>query len=223
MPEQTLLIGMGIATALAVAALVAGLWLAGRRRRLDPVAARWRLLSAIGYTPTEDSLWRRPPRGSTAARRWTMPMDRTEVLFTELPDGGSRWAVGLHQYDTLTIHLEERTEPPGDPHGLPFTSGIGAIDDRFRLSSDTPRASIALVHDPKVVRALLDMPWLSLSIHGDQLVIQDRQGRSRQKLHPRGGPGPAWAAAEREVHQRALALILVILGFFHAYDRDLER
>jgi hypothetical protein len=201
--------------------ILAVLLLGRRRRRFSPPEIRWHALQKVGYQPREDSVWRRPKKGELAPRRWSMPIERTVVTHTELPNGGSRWTVSLHQYATLTLQIEERAGGGRAVTTHPFPSGISRLDERFVIASETPSSTAAVVHDPAVVASLLEVPFVSLSIHGDELRLDDPDGRGvAALLSGKRRPSPKeQAAAVEELHGRVLALVLVILRFFRDFDQ----
>jgi hypothetical protein len=181
--------------------LLVGLMFMGFRRRRSPSEVRQTMLGRLGYVPESD-------------RRWWQPVNRTKVVFYELPDGGWRWTIALTRYNTLTLQVEEAHDPARPLTGVPFSTGIDAMDERFLTSSEMPAQCMALASHPVVVRCMLAMPFLSMHVRGDELVIEDLSRRGMKRLL---GQDEASARpdkrmkAEAEVHQASLALATVIL------------
>lgn len=195
--------------AVGVAVLLFGVLLVGvglvvsgsRRPRAASAEARDDGLAELGYSPA-------------GPKRWSQPVNRTKIVYYELPTGGGRWTVPLTRYNTLNLQVEERENPARESAGTVFSTSVPAMDERFVTSSDRPAQCIALATNPTVVRCMLAMPFLSMQIRGDELVIEDLERAGLRKLlhgDPLVAPPAKREAAEKEVHQATIALATVIL------------
>jgi hypothetical protein len=181
--------------------LVFGLVVMSLRRRRSPSEVREAMLGRLGYVPE-------------SAKRWWQPVNRTKIVFHELPDGGLRWTVALTRYNTLTLQVEEAQDPARPLAGVPFSTGIDAMDERFLTSSEMPAQCMALATHQVVVRCMLVMPFLSMHVRGDELVIEDLSRRGMKRLLDQDEASARLdkrLKAEAELHQAALALATVIL------------
>lgn len=192
-------VGLG-AMALGVAMLLAGVLLLGARRRRTPGDGRAEALGRLGYSPD-------------GPKRWSQPINRTRVVFQELPAGGYQWTVQLTRYNTLTMQVEERDHPAHPSAGQIFATQHPAMDARFVVSSELPAQAVALATNTKVIRFMLATPFLSLHLRGDELVFEDPELRGLKKLlgGSTNGTAAKKRAAEKEVHEATIALATVIL------------
>ncbi len=207
-PIILLLLAAAIAIVVVFAAFVffdaVVLWL--RRLRggsVNPQAREDTLLS-LGYAPAGPGKWSRPVKGSS-------------LLFEELPDGGWRWLVRMNRYNTLTLQVEERSSGAQLPKI--FSTEVPAIDARFLVSSPLASQTLALVTAPKVNNAMLAMPYLSLRLEADELILEDPDLqclRTLLKAEPRIGADKANLEAEFETHQAAATLVTAILGTLYS-------
>lgn len=187
--------------ALAGAGLVVGLvlWSRSRGQAGGAVAPlRTEVLESLGYEPF----------GS----QWRMRMARSDLLFEPVGDGW-RWSVTLPRYNTLTLRVDERANRNRPaPWGEIFETRNPEIDERFEVSSPLPAQTLALLMDPKVTTAMLGMPFLSMSLKGDELVIDDPalQGVAAAARRATG------RSAEVEVHRSVVALVMSIHGALYS-------
>ncbi|HHO53171.1 MAG TPA: hypothetical protein ENK18_20425 [Deltaproteobacteria bacterium] len=206
-PTILLIIAVLVVLAIAIAAVVfiAAVGLLWRRFRgsgPDPQAREDTLLS-LGYAPA-------------GPNRWSRPIKNTALIFEEL-DGGWRWSVQLPRYNTLTLAVEERSGGKSLPNS--FATEVPAIDERFLVSSHLAAQALALVTAAKVNNAMLAMPYLSMSLRADELVLDDPQLRSMRALlggEPQVGTSSESLEAEIEAHQAAATLVTAILGTLYS-------
>jgi hypothetical protein len=215
-PWELRLLMLGAVLVSVAAAVLAAFVIVGSasaRRRPSPQAQRWELISRLGYSPTEDSQWRKNTPGARRERKWTKRLDHGVVTLTELTSGGFRWMVRLELYNTVTLQLDERDGPTRAALEHPFATGVPEVDQRFVASADVPDEARPLLNDPEVVRCLLAVPFLWMHIHGDELVLQDRDGAGVKRLLPtiRKPDRSQVLHAEAEILMRVEALIIVFL------------
>jgi hypothetical protein len=176
----------------------------GRRRQGDADDHHAEELARLGYLPA-------------GPMRWSLPVNRTSLLFHETPSGGLRWTVQLTRYNTLTLQVEERSRRDASMLGSEFSTDIPAVKERFVTRSERAAQCLALASNPAVVRCMLAMPYLSMILRGDELIIDDSERRGLQKLL---GPGAPTAerrrAAEAELHRAVQALVISILDALYS-------
>lgn len=194
---------VGILAALGVGALglaaLAALWWSRSLSGGPSSASSQSVLEGLGYEPV-------------GVGQWRMRMARTDLEF-EQPDGGWRWKVTLPRYNTLTLRVEELGNGSrGTALGEIFQTRNPEIDGRFEVSSPLPAQTLALLMDHKVVGAMVDMPFLSFTLQGDELTIVDprRQGLSIAAQRSAG------RSPEVEVHRSVVALVMAVLGALYA-------
>lgn len=195
--------GLSILVLVAVAAvaailLFAGLllWLRWRRRRVDPLARR-EMLENAGYT-------------SAGPGQWSLKIEDTALVFDDGEKGpaGWRWTVRLPRYNTMTLTVTERSEASAGQMERTFTSEIEELDARFVLTAALPARTLPLVANRSVASAMLALPYLSLRLAADELVIEDPKLEGLAKLTGSTAVGTKAAlAAEAELHQRVLVLV----------------
>lgn len=187
------LIVVGGLGALLVIAVAAGLML--KTRAPDPAALLAEGLEKLDYAKRDE-------------RTWTRPMQGTLLEFSERPDG-LRWHVRLPRYNTMTLQIEEAQG--GRTVGNPFKAGVSDLDARFSLGSPQPDRLVTLLKVPKVQKAVLKVPHLSLELSADELIIQD-PGRAGVKSMTELSP----VDAELYVHSAVINLINALFGSLYA-------
>lgn len=198
-----ILLLVGILAALGVAVLatvgVAAFWWIRSQGGAGSGAGVESSIESLGYEPN-------------GSGQWKMRMARTDLLFEHSDGGGWRWIVNLPRYNTLTLRVEERANPSrGSAIGEIFETRNPEFDQRFEVSSPLPAQTLALLMDPKVVGAMLGMPFLSLTLKGDELVIADAQRVGLQRA-----PRDTGRSAEVEVHRAVVGLVMSIVGTLYA-------
>jgi hypothetical protein len=148
------LVCVGLAAVLVLAFTVAVAVALLRRNRPSP-QAREEALASIGYR--------------RAGEAWAREVYGAKMFFEEKQ--GWRWSVRLPRYNTLTLAVEERAS--GLPMDGAFEAGHPDLDLRYVFGSERAAQTVALVRSRKVIEALLAIPWLSMALHADELVIAD--------------------------------------------------
>ncbi|MEQ1505595.1 MAG: hypothetical protein ABMB14_25400 [Myxococcota bacterium] len=199
-PELALIAGAvcvaAVAAAVVAAALVVAVVVVRRRRAGSPVA-REDALRELGYTQVD-------------AKTWTRPVPSTAVVFTD--GAGFTWTVRLPRYNTLTLQVEERDGGTATVIGAPFPTGNPKVDERFAVSSERAAQALALATHWKVVAAMTAMPWLSLRLRADELVLADPQKRGLGKP---ANPVAA-LAAEKELHLAVAVLVTAVIDSLYS-------
>ncbi|MBX2797521.1 MAG: hypothetical protein KTR31_07635 [Myxococcales bacterium] len=191
-----------IALVMALLAFVGGAaWFVRRGAGANP-KGHAEMLSGLGYMPAGDD-------------QWAIDLPQTKLVFTN--QSGWRWSVQLPRYNTLTLEVVERLPGVEAPPGA-FDPRNPELANRFYVSSKLPAQTIALLGARKVSHAMLAMPYLSLALRGDELVIDDAQCQSLARMLGTGAvPGTSQTLdAEAEVHQAVLTLVTAILGTLYS-------
>jgi hypothetical protein len=193
---ELVLLGGALCSVLGVlltAVALGGLFMLWMRRRPSR-AAYEDALAELGYQSSGPNLWSRPLHGSALVfdeRQW-------------------RWIIRLPRYNTLTLHVEERTSGRIPNHPL-FESEVGPLDERFLMGSGRAAQTLALVRSREVGGAMLSLPSLSLQLHGDELIIET--SRLSQKAWT-----PAAIRAELERHEDVAGLVVAVFGCLYAKE-----
>lgn len=200
------LIGAGVLCLLLAAAMVLCLLLVivAVWMRRPAAQSRDEMLEEIGYK-------------HLSSEQWSLPVFDTSIVFEEKQ--GWRFTVRLPRYNTMSLNIEER-QGGASPAFAPFQTDNPELDARFVMASERAAQSIALARNRDVGRALLAMPYLSLRLHGDELVLSDQARRGLAKLTTKTKEGPAMdkVAAERLIHERVVALVGAIFDCMYAKD-----
>jgi hypothetical protein len=196
-PFELVLLGGAVCSVLGIllaAVAVAGLIFIWMRRRPSRDAYE-EALEGLGYQ-------------SAGPSQWSMPLHASALVFDERT---WRWSIRLPRYNTLTLHIEERTSGRIPKHPL-FESEVGPLDERFLMGSGRAAQTVALVRNREVGTAMLSLPSLSLELHGDELIVSSTR--------PSGQPDwtRAGIAAERELHHSVMALVVAIFGCLYAKE-----
>lgn len=206
-PEIALLVSgvlcVGFAVVGTLVSAVVILFFVRRRRRASP-AARADVLAFLGYQPTGD-------------RGWSMPLYGTTLVFD---DGGTgwRWTVRLPRYNTLTLQIEERASGTV-PEGRELLTENPVLDARLAMGAERSAQSVALVTNRAVGDALLAVPWVSLRLRGDELVLEDPALRGLAKLGNGAKPGTAnGIVAEGDVHRAVVALVSALFDSLYSKE-----
>jgi hypothetical protein len=175
---------------LVLVGLVAAVWFL-RGRRVDP-EARPNALRELGYAPVGEGRWSRKLEGSAL----------------EFRDGATwRWSIRLPRYNTLTLQIRERSAVNLAEVSGAFLADNEVLDQRFVFSSERAAQTLPLVQSRRVGSALLALPNLAFTLHGDELVIEDP---GRQGWKKAVGPSPSPAAAlkaELDIHRSVAELV----------------
>ncbi len=186
---------VGVGLVLASVALV--VWSRGPAERLDK---RQEWLEDLSYRPTGPHQWSRPTVGAVIVFHDTgAPKQK-----------GFRWSVQLPRYNTLTLEVAERAAQ-GAPTGPGvFLTEVPEIDARFVVRSPLAAQTMALLTNPRVVKAMLAMPYLQMVLRADELVLHDSE---RACLDRPGG--------EREMHLAVATLVTAMLTTLYAQSGTL--
>ena len=189
-------IAVGVVLLLAAVALV--VWSRGPAQRRD---RRQDWLEDLSYRPTGPHQWTRPAVGAS-------------IVFHDegaRNQKGFRWSVQLPRYNTLTLEVIERIAPDAQPTGGGvFLTELADIDQRFVVRSPLAAQTMALLTNPRVVKAMLAMPFLSMVLRADELVIYDADQRCLQQ---QGG--------EHEMHLAVATLVTAMLTTLYAQSGTL--
>jgi hypothetical protein len=178
-----LLVGLAV---VAVAAVLLFFFL--RRGRAPAGPDRAEILRDLGYLPAGAGSWSRKFQG-------------TAIVFTETK--GWRWTIRLPRYNTLSVQIEERASGKV-PDGRVFEADDSDFDGRFVMASELAAQAVALVTNHAVKKSLLTMPYVSLRLKGDELVLDDPELRSLGGAKP---GSPEAVEAEREAHMSVAVLV----------------
>lgn len=178
-----ILVGLGV---VGVAAVLA--FFLFRRSRAPEGPDRAEVLRDLGFVPS-------------GAGSWTRKFQGTAIVFSEAK--GWRWTIRLPRYNTLSVVVEERASGRV-PDGRVFEVDDSDFDARFVVASELAAQAIALVTNHAVRKALLAMPFVSLKLKGDELVLDDPEQRSLGGA--KVGSAPA-IEAEREAHMCVAVLV----------------
>jgi len=189
-------IAIGVGLVFAAVALV--VWARGPAESLDRRRA-W--LEEMGYQ-------------STGPHEWTRPAVGASIVFHDEgtpKQKGFRWSIQLPRYNTLTLEIVERAAPDPTPTGQGvFLTEIPEVDARFVVRSPLAAQTMALLTNPRVVKAMLAMPHLQLVLRADELVLHDAE---RVSLDKPGG--------EPEMHMAVATLVTAMLTTLYAQSGTL--
>lgn len=189
-------IAIGVGLLLAAVALVMWSRAPGERRN-----KREEFLEELSYQATGDHDWTRPTVGAA-------------IVFHDVgspKQEGFRWSVQLPRYNTLTLEIVERAAPDPSPTGSGvFLTEMPEVDARFVVRSPLAHQTMALLTNPRVVKAMLAMPYLHLVLRADELVLYDAQ---RTCLRQPGG--------EHEMHMAVATLVTAMLTTLYAQSGTL--
>lgn len=197
-----LLIGIG-ALCFASAAAMVGLLVAAVLGRIV-----WRWLSSDSG-PSRDEMLEEVGYQKLSSGGWTRPLFDTHISFDDTK--GFRWTIRLPRYNTLSLAVEERSGGE-TPRMNAFVSEVPELDARFLIASERAAQTVALVRNPAFGSALLALPYVSLRLHGDELVLQNpkRVGAS--------GSGKVAVTSEREIHEAVAVLVGTMFDCMYARD-----
>lgn len=172
------------------------------RRRRPSATARQDALEAVGF--------RRAGTG------WSMPLYGTALVFDD-GKAGWCWTVRLPRYNTLTLQVEER-DSGIVPEGRVFEVGHPGLDARFVMAAERSAQTQALVGNRTFANAMLAMPFLSLKLKGDELILVDP---TLKGLAKRSGGSvvlgtPKTIAAECDVHQAVAVLTTALFDSLYS-------
>ncbi|MEZ4236935.1 MAG: hypothetical protein R3F59_12445 [Myxococcota bacterium] len=188
-----------IVVGLACVAAVGWLLMRRRRSRVDP-AAREAMLDRVGY--------------ARAGAAWTRTLDDNAVIvFEEGP--GWKWTVRLPRYNTMSLTVRERSA--AEPLSGAFEAGIADLDQRFVFASPLAAQTVGLVGNGSVANALLGVPWLSMSLGADELVVEDPALAGLERVTGSTAVGGAAALrAEEEIHQAVAVVVSTVFRVLYS-------
>lgn len=192
------MVAIGVGAVLLVAAIALVVWSRGPNERRD---RRQSMLDELSYRSTDTYEWTRPTVGAS-------------IVFHDAgtpKQRGFRWSVKLPRYNTLTLEVVERTAPDVSPTGGGvFKTEIPELDQRFIVRSPLAAQTMALLTNPRVVKAMMAMPHLSMVLRADELVLHDA---NRTCLSLSGG--------EKEMHLAVATLVTAMLTTLYAQSGTL--